>query len=72
MLWLLPQSRFSESVDEKGRPSQLKRPPQFTLVLRKWFALSPALEFRCFVKHRTLVGTDFCVQHAPPFFFCVR
>lgn len=47
---------FSESVDEKGRPSQLKRPPQFTLVLRKWFALSPALEFRCFVKRRTLVG----------------
>jgi hypothetical protein len=54
--------RFSESVDEKGRPSQLKRPPQFTLVLRKWFALSPALEFRCFVKHRTLVGTDLCIR----------
>jgi hypothetical protein len=50
-------TRFSESVDEKGQPSQMKRPPQFTLVLRKWFALSPALEFRCFVKHRTLVGT---------------
>ncbi len=54
--------RFSESVDEKGQPSQLKRPPQFTLVLRKWFALSPALEFRCFVKHRTLVGTNFCIR----------
>lgn len=28
----------------------------FELVLRKWVSVNPALEFRCFVKDRTLIG----------------
>lgn len=30
--------------------------PTFELVLRKWVAINPALEFRCFVKDRAIIG----------------
>ncbi|KAH0543341.1 hypothetical protein FGG08_002297 [Glutinoglossum americanum] len=29
---------------------------QYTLVLRKWLELNPSLEFRCFVRQRTLIA----------------
>ncbi|KAL6073131.1 Cell division cycle protein 123 [Balamuthia mandrillaris] len=32
------------------------RPEQFVLVLRKWYFVSPAMEFRCFMKGRQLIG----------------
>ena len=31
-------------------------PQDFELVLRQWVAVNPALEFRCFVRNRTLIG----------------
>ncbi|ANB11290.1 Cdc123p [Sugiyamaella lignohabitans] len=37
--------------DESAPPK-----PEFELVLRKWFEINPALEFRCFVKDRNIVG----------------
>ncbi|CAI0654435.1 unnamed protein product [Colletotrichum noveboracense] len=36
--------------------SSANRPFQPVLVLRPFFAPNPALEFRCFVKHRALIG----------------
>lgn len=42
------------SVDANSSASQ--RPFQPVLVLRPFFSPHPALEFRCFVKHRALIG----------------
>ncbi|KAJ3046013.1 hypothetical protein HDV00_003761 [Rhizophlyctis rosea] len=33
-----------------------KRPERFELVLRKWYDLSPSMEFRCFVRDGNLIG----------------
>ncbi|KAK1535409.1 hypothetical protein CPAR01_08951 [Colletotrichum paranaense] len=45
-----------EHAFEDTVPSSANRPFQPVLVLRPFFAPNPALEFRCFVKHRTLIG----------------
>ena len=34
-----------------------KRPERFQLVLRKWYELSPSMEFRCFVRDGRLIGS---------------
>lgn len=47
----------SDSDDEESVISEsLLAKPTYELVLRKWFDLNPALEFRCFVKDRTLIA----------------
>jgi hypothetical protein len=33
---------------------------QFTLVLRKFSALNPGMEFRCFVRGQRLIGASYC------------
>lgn len=45
-----------EHAFEDTVSSSANRPFQPVLVLRTFFAPNPALEFRCFVKHRTLIG----------------
>ncbi|KAK1637210.1 D123-domain-containing protein [Colletotrichum phormii] len=45
-----------EHAFEDTVPSSSNRPFQPVLVLRPFFSPNPALEFRCFVKHRTLIG----------------
>ncbi|KAK1509713.1 hypothetical protein CTAM01_01836 [Colletotrichum tamarilloi] len=45
-----------EHAFEDTVPSSANRLFQPVLVLRPFFAPNPALEFRCFVKHRTLIG----------------
>ncbi|KAJ3127312.1 hypothetical protein HK098_006491 [Nowakowskiella sp. JEL0407] len=41
-----------QPFDENTQPPE----PTFELVLRKWFDLTPSLEFRCFVKQNVLVA----------------
>lgn len=58
---LLKSSSFvshdlEHAFDDTVASSAMSRPFQPVLVLRPFFAPNPALEFRCFVKHRALVG----------------
>lgn len=39
-----------------GAPPDLARSVRYALALRKWVALKPEREFRCFVSARELVG----------------
>jgi hypothetical protein len=49
---------FDDCVDDEGAPLERENWPDFKyhLVLRKSFNINPALEFRCFVRHRRLIG----------------
>ncbi|KAJ3099032.1 hypothetical protein HDU97_003518 [Phlyctochytrium planicorne] len=47
---------YDDCVPTNDQESLPKRPKVFELVLRKWQNLNPSMEFRCFVKDKTLVG----------------
>ncbi|KAJ3057434.1 hypothetical protein HK097_006362 [Rhizophlyctis rosea] len=48
---------FEHCYVGEGRVEDLpKRPETFELVLRKWYELSPSMEFRCFVRDGRLIG----------------
>ena len=53
-----PSSSPSHTTPSNTQPSQQQPPPSFkpVLVLRSYFNVHTPLEFRCFVKQRTLVG----------------
>ncbi|CCF60745.1 hypothetical protein KAFR_0L01360 [Kazachstania africana CBS 2517] len=48
------QHAFDECDDEYVR----KERPEYELILRQWFDVNPALEFRVFVKDKTVVGAS--------------
>ncbi len=41
---------------EECKDDQKSTELEYELVLRKWFNINPALEFRCFVKDRRIIG----------------
>lgn len=43
-----------EEAQDNGKPAAADIP--YTLVLRKWVEMNPSVEFRCFVRSRTLVA----------------
>lgn len=45
-----PEQEEAEKDDQKSTELE------YELVLRKWFNINPALEFRCFVKDRRIIG----------------
>lgn len=47
---------YSDCVDTTEEIIDDTENQTFELVLRKWVAINPALEFRCFVKDRCLIG----------------
>jgi len=54
---------YSHCCDESADAAR-DTPPQ--LVLKRWFALEPAMEFRCFARGSRLVGV--CQRHVSDFF----
>lgn len=46
--------RFKFCQDEKDNEIKYI---DYVLALRKWYALQPAKEFRCFVKNKRLIGS---------------
>lgn len=46
------------TTDSEASASASAEEPKFELVLRQWAALNPALEFRCFVRSRHLLGVS--------------
>lgn len=51
-------SRAFDDVKEDETDASKTTDTAYELVLRQWFNINPALEFRCFVKRRTLVGVS--------------
>ncbi|KKA26772.1 hypothetical protein TD95_001695 [Thielaviopsis punctulata] len=47
---------FDDTFDDCSSSTLQQNPFKYVLVLRPFFNPHPALEFRCFVKHRSLVG----------------
>lgn len=53
-----------ETVFEGCVPETANAPPyELELVLRKWYHLDPAREFRCFVRSRRLLGMFSLCRH---------
>lgn len=50
------QYAFDDCVDVE--PAQENKKPEFELILRKWFDVNPALEFRVFVKNGKVIGVS--------------
>lgn len=67
-LLLKSSTRASDIIDycRNHLTSSEQQHPDVCLVVRKWANLFPSMEFRCFVKHRTVIGTLFS------FTFCQR
>ncbi|KAM0284863.1 hypothetical protein ACHAQH_001784 [Verticillium albo-atrum] len=63
---------FDDTVDTPPSSSAQSRPYQPVLVLRPFFSPHPALEFRCFVKHRVLIGLCSRDQNHYPFLEALR
>ncbi|KAL9949424.1 hypothetical protein D7B24_003790 [Verticillium nonalfalfae] len=63
---------FDDTVDTSPSTSSQSRPFQPVLVLRPFFSPHPALEFRCFVKHRILIGLCSRDQNHYPFLEALR
>ncbi|CCH44582.1 Cell division cycle protein [Wickerhamomyces ciferrii] len=49
-------SGFAGVEEEEENDTKKETELEFELVLRKWFNINPALEFRCFVKNRKIIG----------------
>lgn len=49
-------SAFDGVKEDEGSSSEKSTDLDYELVLRKWFNINPALEFRCFVRDRKLIG----------------
>lgn len=49
-------SAFDEVEQAESSDDQKSTELEYELILRKWFNINPALEFRCFVKNRRIVG----------------
>ncbi len=47
---------LNHAFDNCEESTESMRPENFELVLKEWFALQPSMEFRCFVRDRTLIG----------------
>ncbi|TDZ61622.1 Cell division cycle protein 123 [Colletotrichum trifolii] len=62
---------FDDTVSSPSSPYS-SRPFQPVLVLRPFFAPNPALEFRCFVKQRTLIGISQRDWNYYPFLAALR
>lgn len=72
---------FDDCIDDGGEGGELDPTGiQYVLVLRKWFQINPAMEFRCFVRSRRLLAVS---QREPAHFeflhalrhellFCIR
>jgi len=45
-----------ERAFENCSDNTLSRPPEFVLVLRKYYQMKPSMEFRCFVRNNQLIG----------------
>jgi hypothetical protein len=47
---------LSVSFEDCSDAENIPKSPEFELVVRKWFDINPALEFRCFIRDRHIVG----------------